>query len=108
MSSVIRPSLEEIISKGYASSVMMRSPSLLLRELKMVEEKCLLPSRAWQISYSKNKGGGKRYASESKQALSKLYDTNEFELLGYVFSLEVGYVCSHAFFDSSRWLLLLN
>lgn len=40
MSSVIPPSLEKIISKGYASSVMMRSPFLLLRELKMVKEVC--------------------------------------------------------------------
>lgn len=48
MSSVIPPSLEEMmIIKGYAL------PFLLLRELKIVEEGGLLPSRAWQRSSSK-------------------------------------------------------
>lgn len=43
MSSVIPPSLEEIISRGCTSSIMMTSPFLLLRELKMVKEEVCFP-----------------------------------------------------------------
>lgn len=45
MSSVIHPSCEEVISKGYVSFIVMRSPFQLLREMKL-EEECLLPLRA--------------------------------------------------------------
>jgi len=76
MSSVTSPSLEEIISKGYASSVMMRSPFLLLRELKMLEEEGLLPSRAWLVCSGKQQkpwgvgAGGGRYPRETRHAES--------------------------------------
>lgn len=90
MSSVISPSLEEILSKGYALSVMMRSPFLLLRELKM--GRSLLPSRAWQISSSKQqkKGHGKKDTQGNPDMLcDSCIDTS-----GYlnVLSLKIGYV----------------
>lgn len=50
MSSVIHRSCEKVISKGYASFVVMRSPFQLPGEMQLVGEECLPPSRAWQIS----------------------------------------------------------